>query len=578
MRKAKASGSGHTVAGLLALTIAIGLLATTAVRYSHRQATVEAERAATVLVRLLAEQTERTIQAVDFTLIGMREALLASPDMPPHDPAYRASLKERLNSLPYVRALFVVGSDGRVIHDSDFPSHEINLADLPYIQLHRREPSLGLHIGQPLQAISNGVWFISLSRRINKPDGSFGGVVLAAVDPRYFKGLYKDLSIGEDDLIALSLRDGTLLARSPDHDGTIGKNYADSPVRQLAIARGSGVTWSTSPIDGRRRLVGCQTVADGAAIVVAGLSERTIYDSWVEHAAIVGGGAVLVWLLAAGLTLRSLEYRRREQQERARLAQVQRLELMGRIAGGIAHDLGNTIKIARTTFSLLKPSLVSQQDALALVEDADKSLKSAFDIIDRLLAFARRQELSPRATDLEELIVGFAPILRQAAGPGIEVEVVIAERPVCLVDPLHLESALLNLVLNSKDAMPEGGHIVIELRETQALSDSKRVRGRPPATEAWAEIVVRDDGMGMAKDVQDRAFEPFFTTRSAGNGLGLSQVLGFVQQSAGKVYIESNEGVGTKVRLLFPKAPDTAAPVLASSSAGPPGAAATVSP
>jgi signal transduction histidine kinase len=89
---------------------------------------------------------------------------------------------------------------------------------------------------------------------------------------------------------------------------------------------------------------------------------------------------------------------------------------------------------------------------------------------------------------------------------------------------------------------------------------------------------VRDDGMGMAKDVQDRAFEPFFTTRSAGNGLGLSQVLGFVQQSAGKVYIESNEGVGTKVRLLFPKAPDTAAPVLASSSAGPPGAAATVSP
>jgi signal transduction histidine kinase len=224
--------------------------------------------------------------------------------------------------------------------------------------------------------------------------------------------------------------------------------------------------------------------------------------------------------------------------------------MMGRIAGGVAHDLGNTIRIARTTFTLLRPSLSNQREAMALVDDADRSLKSAFDIIDRLLAFARRQELSSRATDLGALIAGFVPILRQAAGPGIELDLELdGGRPlVSVIDPVHLESVLLNLVLNSKDAMPNGGRIVISLREAQA----PRKRGRQMPTPPWAEIAVRDTGMGMSRHVQERAFEPFFTTRAGGSGLGLSQVLGFVKQSAGDVRIESREGAGTTVRLLFP--------------------------
>jgi two-component system, NtrC family, sensor kinase len=189
---------------------------------------------------------------------------------------------------------------------------------------------------------------------------------------------------------------------------------------------------------------------------------------------------------------------------------------------------------------------------MALVEDADRSLKSAFEIIDRLLAFARRQELSPRPTDLADLLEGFSPILRQAAG-HIELVLDLTTSLVCSVDPIHLESALLNLVLNSKDAMANGGHIVIGLREVQA---PHRLRSRRGATAAarrpWAEIAVKDDGVGMPRDVLDRALEPFFTTRSNGSGLGLSQVLGFVKQSSGDVRIDSSEGRGTIVRLLFP--------------------------
>ena len=199
---------------------------------------------------------------------------------------------------------------------------------------------------------------------------------------------------------------------------------------------------------------------------------------------------------------------------------------------------------------------------MALVDDADRSLKSAFDIIDRLLAFARRQELSPRATDLHELICEFLSILAQAAGSHIELNLDIkGGRPLaCVIDPIHLESALLNLVLNSKDAMPNGGRIAIELREVQAPRKRRMWRGlRSPAL-PWAEIAVRDNGSGMSRHVLERALEPFFTTRTGGSGLGLSQVLGFVQQSAGDVCIESREGAGTTVRLLFPTVSEGAKP------------------
>jgi two-component system, NtrC family, sensor kinase len=547
--------STRLIAQLLALAFFLGLLATAEIWRSCREVTSAAERLAEGFAKLLAEQTEGTIRAIDLSLIGVREALRVAPNLAPNDPAYQAALNERLKSLPYIRALFVIGADGYITHDTDYPrTPRVSLEDRAYFQVHRTDASLGLHIGKPLLSRSIGRWFVSLSRRIDNPDGSFGGVVVAALEPGYFKGFYKDLSLGKDGLIALILKDGTLLARTPDHEGTFGTIYPNVPRRMRALASGRGtVAWRTSAIDGKRRLIGFRTVAGGAVLVAAGQAEGTVYDAWRDHAAVVAGGALLVWLLTAGLALISGRSRRRERAEQARLAQSQRLETMGRIAGGIAHDLGNTIKIARTTFALLKPSLAPQPDAMTLVEDADRSLKSAFEIIDRLLVFARKQELSPRPTDLADLIEGFAPILRQATGPRIELTLDLARPLVCLIDPIHLESALLNLVLNSKDAMPEGGRILIELRDTQPPRRRYGMAGMAPVNRSWAEITVRDYGVGMPRDVLERAFEPFYTTRSSGSGLGLSQVLGFVQQSAGEVRIESREGRGTTVRLLFPQ-------------------------
>jgi signal transduction histidine kinase len=550
MPKGREKGAVRLVGSIVTLALLLGLLAGTEMWRSYRETTDAAKQSMIGFVQLLAEQTERTIQAVDLSLIGMRDALQLAPGLSPNDPAYHAALQRRLKSLRFVRALYVIGADGFIIHDTDYPSTPpLSLEDRPYFQAHREDSGLGLHIGPPLESRSLGEWFVSASRRINHADGSFAGVVVAAIEPRYLKRFYKDLSLGEGDFITLLFKDGTLLARAPNHKGMIGKSV---PLK-LALHADRGVAWGTSPIDGVNRFIGFQVLTGAPLIVAAGRSGR-VYDAWRKHAAIVGGGAVVVWLLTAVLAVISRQHRRRLEMEHARLAQSRRLELMGRIVGGIAHDLGNTVKIARTTFTLLKPSLAAQHDAMELVEDADRSLKSAFEIIDRLLAFARRQELSPRPTDLAELIEGFSPILRQAAG-HVELVLDLAKPLVCSVDPIHLESALLNLVLNSKDAIANGGGIVIELREVQAPRRRRRQRRRrdtAAATRPWAEIAVKDDGVGMPRDVLDRAFEPFFTTRSNGSGLGLSQVLGFVKQSSGDVTIDSWEGRGTIVRLRFP--------------------------
>ena len=175
-----------------------------------------------------------------------------------------------------MRSLFVVGADGFATQDSG-ALHETSLAHRPYFQVHREDPDLGLHIGQPLRSLTTGSWFISLSRRITNADGSFGGVVVAAVEPRYFKRFYENISIGEDALISLLLRDGTL-ARShtrPRRDHRQGPTPSSSVAQTGDRATAVASTWGASPVDQTRRIVGYRTLAGGSLIVMVGWPEDT---------------------------------------------------------------------------------------------------------------------------------------------------------------------------------------------------------------------------------------------------------------------------------------------------------------
>jgi signal transduction histidine kinase len=545
-----------------AVVLALGILLLGALELlqSYKEAARRGEQDAHNLAAALAEQTERTFQAVDFTLLGIRDALMAAPSLPDFDARFREALKERLKSLPYVGALYVVGPDGFITHTTDYPlTRRASLADRDYFKVHEEHPTLGLHVAQPLRSRAIGVWFVSFSQRINRSDGSFGGIVVAAVDPRYFERFYQGLSVGEDGIIALLMRDGTLLARSPASEEAIGKSFGSAgPVYSYLSHSPQGVYWRASPVDATTRVVGYRALGTMPAIVLVGLAQQTVFQPWREHAIVVSISAAILLGLTGALIILVQKSRRRDQIEQARLSRVQRLEGLGRIAGGIAHDFGNTIRIMQSTFLLLRPSLAQNPDALSLVNDANQALKSARAMIERLLAFARRQELRPEVTMIDERIAGFAPILRQAAAPRTVLDLRLASKgSAAQLDPVQLEATLLNLVLNARDAMPDGGTITVTTETTGPPLDPPEVHGESAPTGRWVRITVKDTGVGMPPAVLERAFDPFFTTKGQGNGLGLSQVLGFVQQSAGDVELDSEEGRGTTVCLAFPAvAPD----------------------
>ena len=356
-------------------------------------------------VRLLAEQTERTIQAIDLTLIGIRDALQVAPEPAARRSCLSGHLEGAAQEPPLCPGA-VRDRSGRVHHARYGLSHDTacELGGPPLLS--RRIgtiPSLGLHIGRPLRSRSLRTYGSSAS-------------VAGSTTPT--AALPESWSRPSSHATSSASTRGSPRRRttsSPCSSGTARCSRArPTTARPLArsipassrlvfVQRGASSSGATSPIDG----------AAGRRLSDAGRRRRSWWSqAWPRQRsttrgsitpAVVGGGCLLVWLLAPGWPWSRMQPpTARSCWSRRALAQSQRLETMGRIAGGVAHDLGNTIKIARTTFTLLKPSLMSQRDAMALVEDADRSLKSAFEIIDRLLAFARRQELRPRPTDLAD--------------------------------------------------------------------------------------------------------------------------------------------------------------------------------
>jgi len=234
------------------------------------------------------------------------------------------------------------------------------------------------------------------------------------------------------------------------------------------------------------------------------------------------------------------------------LHQSQKMESVGQLTGGIAHDFNNLLMVVSGNLELIEEAAENgkfRQFAAAARRAADRGAK----LTEQLLAFSRRQRLSPKLVNASELISEFQGLLRQAVGGACEVKLVTDE-PVwlCHVDPSLLETALLNLALIGRDAMPDGG--VLEIETRNVVLDEGVVADCLPGS--YVKVSVTDTGCGMPPEVRDRVFEPFFTTKEVGKGtgLGLSMVYGFVRQSGGHVAVESVPGAGTTVALYLPKA------------------------
>jgi nitrogen-specific signal transduction histidine kinase len=245
---------------------------------------------------------------------------------------------------------------------------------------------------------------------------------------------------------------------------------------------------------------------------------------------------------------------RRQAEEQLR--QAQKMETVGHLTGGVAHDFNNLLMIILGNLDKAERALDTSdlQKVRRGIEVARGGARRAASLTQRLLAFSRRQPREPQLVDVNALIRGLSDLIRQSVASSIAVEFILTDHPwAVLADPNQLEVALLNLVINARDAMPKGGAVTVETAKV-----TRTTAARPPVPvpgDEFVQITVRDTGVGMPGEVAARACEPFFTTKGAGKGtgLGLYQVVDFAAQAGGHVKIDSEPGIGTAVTIYLPR-------------------------
>lgn len=245
-----------------------------------------------------------------------------------------------------------------------------------------------------------------------------------------------------------------------------------------------------------------------------------------------------------------LDVTRRRETEQA-FHQAQKMESIGQLTAGIAHDFNNLLQVVNGNLELLSSS-VDDDRANRYIQNARSAADRGAKLTRQLLAFARKSRLSPQPTDLSQLVQDFVEVIESSLGRTIHLQLNLRRRlPKVLVDAEQLEMALLNILVNAKDAMPTGGEISITTRLCHLNGDAA-ARGLAPGD--YVAIEVKDEGTGMPVEVRERAIEPFYTTKKEGKGtgLGLAMASGFVQQSRGRLEIESEPGAGALIRLIFP--------------------------
>jgi signal transduction histidine kinase/ActR/RegA family two-component response regulator len=502
-------------------------------------------------------------------LIGdMSDAAVAARERELHD-----RLVNMITSLDQVTAVVVTGQDGHaLVATSRYPAdHSIGFADREYFKALQESHAPFYIGGVVLGRLTLEDVFSVASRRGYNPD-QFFGIILIGVPPTYFSKFDREMFSGDTDYNAELVReDGTRLAGYPDpahspRDRTRDQLLLDAIVR----APQAGMVHGRSSIDGTDRIVVYRKLANYPVYVTVGRRWGSVVREWrIEMAThLIFGIPATLGLLALSLlamrqgrqqtdTLAQLqdEVHRRESAEEA-LRQSQKMEAVGRLTGGIAHDFNNHLTVISSNIELLQRRMPAGSEALNRLTDAAMAgVQRAATLTHRLLAFSRQQPLDPEPLDAGRLVASMSDLLRRTLGEDIAIETVLAGGLwQTRVDTNQLENVLLNLAVNARDAMPDGGKLTIETANAH-LDDAYAAQHAEVVTGQYVMLAVSDTGVGMTPEVIGKVFEPFFTTKplGQGTGLGLSMVYGFVKQSGGHVAIYSEPGQGCTVKVYLPR-------------------------
>ena len=491
------------------------------------------------------------------------------------EPDYNARLRGFTETMPQLADIWVIGADGHpIVSGTVFPMpRQLDLSDRDYFRVHKNNEVEGIYVSDIVQARATNSRgrprFFSLSRKRVGPNGQFAGVTTISVSPEYFSDYYATLP---QPLVATMIRqDGYVLARYPQLPENANRLAPGGPfMHVLKEQRPSGTLQVKSSLDGVERNFAYRKLPRLPIYIATGVDLPEVRAAWLKDMSrhlIFGIPATFAMF---GLTMMALRHTRREaashqllreevarrEETEQKLRQSQKMEAVGRLSGGIAHDFNNLLTAIIGNLDLSLRRLEGQDRVRTWLGNCRQAADRAATLVQRLLAFSRQHPLEVKSVDINRLVQGMSELLRRTIGETVTIETVLAGGLwQTAVDPNQLESAILNLAVNSRDAMPEGGRLTIEtanchLDERYAEAAEEGVR---PGQ--YVMVAVTDGGAGMTREVMTRAFDPFFTTKppGAGTGLGLSMVYGFARQSGGHIGIYSEVGEGTTIKLYFPR-------------------------
>jgi two-component system, NtrC family, sensor kinase len=567
------------VASIVAPAAALALFAW----HSHGQAVRGAQDRAQRLAGIIQEHSLKVFETIGLVLHAADRRLHgASRDEIAKSKAIWDDLKKLQESSEQVGAIFVVDRNGsNPLTTRVFPAPPVDFADRDYY-FEQRRADQGLYVGQAYVGRISNDHIFNFSIRKSSPDGAFDGVIGISAYAEYFANYYRSLGKPDDDFaIALVRDDGSVLVRYPELGRGASKITSDSPIMVNVAGRDQGTFFARSPFTGHDRLYGFVKVRGFPVYAFYGIDRWAITKEWLQTVAWAAVLAILVasalfltsWFALERATKEALALQRlsktteelgqeieRRQRAEASLLQAQRLEAVGQLTGGIAHDFNNLLTVISGNLDL-----ADRKNDLNTIRRLLRSIRYASDratnLTRQLLTFSRRNMLNPRTVDLNVVLERTRVLIEHSVPESIAVEFQLAADPCPVrIDVSEFEAAVLNVVVNARDAMPYGGRLAL-LVEDVVLPDEggNGDPALPPGR--YIALRIEDVGVGMAPETLARVYEPFFTTKEVGKGtgLGLSQVYGFVQQSGGAVAIESAPGRGTRVSLLLPRSSEVIA-------------------
>jgi two-component system NtrC family sensor kinase len=548
------------VAALAACVVVPLLLLGYAAWTTDRDLHAQAEHTIRVELDVLSQHTLKVVQMAELAGEAMRmlTAGMTDEEIRAHEPRLHDALKQLSSRLPSVQSVWIVDRHGHpMVSDMISPMPPLDVNDRAFFQA-LRAADVGSYISSVLIPKIPGAKYFSVSQRRLSADGGFNGIVTVSLLPIELERFYRQLDPEGAHLYSMVRTDGAVLARvphAPDGDAWLAPS---APLMQHLARRPDGdIYTAVSPLDGVHRMIGYRPVPGFPLVVTVGTPLATIRAEWLatlEGHLLFGGPATLLLLITLLIAIRRtrglyVEAERRRVAEAA-LSRTQRLEAIGQLTGGVAHDFNNLLMIIRGSAERLRRRHNDATD-LRSIEIIDRAVQRGATLTRQLLTFASRQALAVEVIDLSQHLSRFSEVLRRSLRGDIHSHFDLPGAA-CMVnvDPGELELALLNIAVNARDAMPNGG--CLGLRVYPVTLDGSAGPDAPRGS--FIAIAVRDSGVGIAPDHLARVFEPFFTTKPTGKGtgLGLSQVYGFARQSGGTVAICSDVGHGTEVTIYLP--------------------------